>query len=76
MRAAPPEVWDEPVTRRALRDTETPEDDACAICGVSINDTVNGRTTAHWDGPWGVTIVAWTCGDRCAFAYEMTRAIG
>lgn len=44
------------------------DEDTCAVCGSVIHP--GPETTAHWDGPTGVTIVAWTDSRACTLAFE------
>lgn len=48
-------------------------EDYCASCKRPISETLSGKTTAHWNGPFGTIIVDWTCGGSCAAAYEYKR---
>jgi hypothetical protein len=46
--------------------------DPCASC--KLPDVLDGPDpAAHWDSPFGTTIVAWTCSAECQAALEELR---
>ncbi|HUW00868.1 MAG TPA: hypothetical protein VMW08_00820 [Acidimicrobiales bacterium] len=47
--------------------------DRCAGCDADIDATLCDATAAHYDGPFGTEIVAWTCSDDCCARFEDGR---